>query len=171
MFNRFLRTLRHRWTDESHRTFSDASLRKLQALIAASESQHSGEIRLCIESGLPNSYLLRADAMPELLRQRALAQFGRLRVWDTEHNNGVLIYLCLAEHAIELVADRGVHRRVAPGHWGDVVSKLGSALSKGDVEGGLAQAVQEVSTVLSEHFPLKRGDVNVNELPDSPVVL
>ena len=85
-----------------------SALARLQARVAASEATHSGEIRLCIEAGLPLSYLRRRATA----RERAVAMFGKLRVWDTAHNNGVLIYLLLAEHAIEIVADRGLSARV-----------------------------------------------------------
>ena len=171
MLRRIQRVFKHRWADEAHRTFSNARLHKLQALIASSELLHSGEIRICIEAGLPNSYLLRPDTMSALLRQRALAQFGRLRVWDTEHNNGVMIYLCLAEHAIELIADRGVNQFVPDGQWDLLVKRLGVTLGRGDFEGGLIQAISEVSAVLQQHFPLTHGQSNSNELPDAPVLI
>lgn len=171
MLRRIQRVFKHRWADEAQRTFSEARLQKLQALIANSELLHSGEIRICIEAGLPNSYLLRPDAMSALLRQRALAQFGRLRVWDTEHNNGVMIYLCLAEHAIELIADRGVNQFVPTGQWDLVVKRLGATLGRGDFEGGLIEAISEVSAVLQQHFPLTKGQSNSNELPDAPVLI
>src|SRR5439155_17490452 len=89
------------------------ALQRAQQRVAASETGHSGEIRVCVEAGLPWSYL-RRHATP---RERAVAMFGKLRVWDTEHNNGVLIYLLLAEHAIEIVADRGLSRHVAAAQW------------------------------------------------------
>ena len=171
MLNRLQRVFKHRWADDASHTITDASLHKLQALIASSELRHSGEIRLCIEAGLPNSYLLRLDAMPALLRQRALAQFGRLRVWDTENNNGVLIYLCLAEHAIELIADRGVNQRVSPGQWETVVTRLGTAMRHSDAESGLIQAISEVTQILEHHFALANGQSTPNELPDAPVLI
>ena len=81
--------------------------------VAASEARHSGQIRICVEAGLPFSYLWRhvrrGVPLRQVIRQRAVTMFGKLRVWDTERNNGVLIYLLLAEHAIELVADRGLN--------------------------------------------------------------
>jgi uncharacterized membrane protein len=170
MLFRIQRLFKHRWADESHRTLSPHALTRLQQRIASSEAVHSGEIRICVEAGLPNSYLLRPDATPTLLRQRALAQFGRLRVWDTEYNNGVLIYLCLAERAIELVADRGVNRRVSGGQWEQVVNRLGLALHDNHFEQGLLQAIEEVDSVLRQHFALRDGEVNPNELPDAPVL-
>ena len=169
--HRLMRLFKHRWASDASRALPAAALRRLQDHIAASEAHHSGEIRICVEASLPNSYLLRADSTAELLRQRALAQFGRLRVWDTAHNNGVLIYLCLAEHAIELVADRGVDQRVGAEQWSAMVKRLGTALAAGQFEQGLAQSIEEVSAVLKQHFPLQGNARNPNELPDAPVLI
>ena len=107
MWERIKRVVRHRWAGESSRVVGPDMLKRLTQQVAKSEQKHSGEVRICIEAALPNSYLLRAGSMRVITRQRALAQFGKLRVWDTENNNGVLIYLLLADRAIELVADRG----------------------------------------------------------------
>jgi uncharacterized membrane protein len=162
--SRLTRLLRHRWLDETdaRRALDDAALTRLQARVAASEGRHSGEIRLCVEAGLPLSYLWR-DATA---RERAVTVFGKLRVWDTEHNNGVLIYLLLAEHAIEIVADRGVARVVPPAHWQSLVDGMRQAFRQGRFEDGLAQAIDAVDAVLARHFPLAPGQVNPNELPD-----
>jgi uncharacterized membrane protein len=170
MLSRLQRLFKHRWTEDAVHTLPAAALARLQNRIAAGEAQHSGEIRICVEAGLPNSYLLRPDPMAALLRQRALAQFGRLRVWDTEHNNGVLVYLCLAERAIELVADRGVDRRVPAAQWQGVVQALAASLHAGQYEQGLAQATDAVCAILTQHFALQPGEANPNELPDAPVL-
>ena len=105
-----VRLLKHRRVDETDaaRLLGDGALKRIEARVAASESRHSGEIRVCIEAGLPLSYLRREAPV----RERAVTMFGKLRVWDTAHNNGVLIYLLLAEHAIEIVADRGDRKNV-----------------------------------------------------------
>ena len=108
--------------------------------------------------------------MSQITRQRALAMFGKLRVWDTAHNNGVLIYLLLAEHRIEIVADRGLNERVAPDTWPRLVASMSAAFKAGDFEGGLTQAVQEVSALLHRHFTLQTGQSNPNELPDAPLL-
>jgi uncharacterized membrane protein len=162
------RILRHRWLDESEvaQSLPPDLLDRLTRRVAASEKRHSGEIRLYVEAGLPLSYLMR-DATP---RERALAIFGKLRVWDTEHNNGVLIYLLVAEHAIEVVADRGLSSRVDPGEWQRMVERMGSAFQKGRFEEGLTRALEEVSALLVAHFPLAPDEANPNELPDPPVV-
>ena len=161
---RLWRLLKHRAWDETdvRRVLPSAALDRLQSLVAESEKHHSGEIRLCVEAGLPLSYLWR-DAAP---RERALAMFGKLRVWDTEANNGVLIYLLLAEHAIELVADRGLARSVPAAHWQAIVEGLGHSLRAGQFEQGLAAVIGEVDRLLRLHFPLSAGEANPNELPD-----
>ena len=160
---RWLRILKHRWADDSGgRSLPPAALQRLQQRLAASEVRHSGEIRLCIESGLPLSYLWRNATA----RQRALTLFGKLRVWDTEHNNGVLIYLLMAEHAIELVADRGLSRHVPQSVWVDLVGQLRENFRAGRFEQGLEQAIDAVDQLLSAHFALAEGQANPNELPD-----
>ncbi|MCR5884317.1 TPM domain-containing protein [Rhizobacter sp. J219] len=166
--NRWLRILKHRWLDESdaRRALAAEALRRLQARVAASEKRHSGEIRICVEAGLPMSYLWR-NATP---RERAVTMFGKLRVWDTEYNNGVLIYLLLAEHAIEIVADRGLSRHVSAAQWQQITAGMAAAFRQGDYEGGLNAAVDTVCELLSRHFPLSGLEANPNELPDAPVV-
>lgn len=164
-FARLRRILRHRWIDEvdAARALGPAALERLEQRVAASERRHSGEIRLCIEAGLPLSYLWR-DATP---RQRALTMFGKLRVWDTERNNGVLIYLLIAERAIEIVADRGLSARVDAAEWQRLVGAMRDAFGAGRYEQGLAQAIDAVDALLARHFPLTPGQANPNELPDA----
>lgn len=163
-----MRMLRHRWLDEKHtrKVIPPDMLERLARRVAASEKRHTGEVRLCVEAGLPLSYLWR-DAPA---RERAVAMFGKLRVWDTEHNNGVLIYLLLAEHAIEIVADRGLSRHVSPAQWREIVARLADHLRAGRHEDGLTQALEEVSALLVRHFPLQAGQADANELPDEPVL-
>jgi uncharacterized membrane protein len=166
--SRLRRLLRHRWLDEddTRKAIPPAMVERLMRRVAASEGRHSGEIRICVEASLPSSYIWR-DATP---RERALAMFGKLRVWDTQDNNGVLIYLLLAEHAIEIVADRGLSSRVPPAEWSAMVQRMGDAFRQGRFEEGLTQALEEVSALLVRHFPAAAGAANPNELPDEPVL-
>jgi uncharacterized membrane protein len=166
--NRWSRILKHRLVDEAdaRRALGAAALQRLQQRVAGSERRHSGEIRVCVEASLPLSYLWRG-ATP---RERAVTMFGKLRVWDTEHNNGVLIYLLLAEHAIEVVADRGLARRVDADQWRKLTAGMAEAFRRGEYEAGLAAAVDAVGDLLAQHFPLAAHEANPNELPDSPVV-
>lgn len=169
LWRRLLRLLRHRWVDERdvRRALPPAALDRLQARVADSERSHTGEIRICIEGGLPLSYLWRGATA----RERAVALFGKLRVWDTEANNGVLVYLLLADHAIELVVDRGLHREVSAEHWQAIVDGLRNDLRQGRFEDGLMRAVDAVHAALQRHFPAAAGAANANELPDRPHLL
>jgi len=163
-----LRLLKHRRFDEADamRMVGADAMQRIQSRVAASETHHSGEIRVCVEAGLPWSYL-RRHATP---RERAIAMFGKLRVWDTEHNNGVLIYLLLAEHAIEVVADRGLSRHVDADQWRAITATMAAAFAGGRFEAGLNQAIDAVDELLRLHFPLAPGELNPNELPDQPDV-
>lgn len=158
------RLWRHWWQDDTdaRRALGEDAIARLEARVSNSERRHSGEIRVCVEASLPLSYL-RRDLSP---RDRAVAMFGKLRVWDTEHNNGVLIYLLLAEHAIEIVADRGVARAVPAAEWQRLVHGMRHHFRERRFEAGLAEAIDAVDTLLAQHFPLAPGAANPNELPD-----
>lgn len=162
--SRWARLFRHRWLDEraTRRALGPDALARLEARVRDSEARHSGEIRICVEAGLPLSYLRRELTA----RDRAVTLFGKLGVWDTENNNGVLIYLLLADHAIEIVADRGLVRHVSAAHWETLISGMREAFRAGRFEEGLLQAVGIVDGLLQQHFPLAAGEANPNELPD-----
>lgn len=178
----FTRLIRHRWMDEKdvHHAVPPDLLERLHHRVTASERRHTGEIRIYVEGSLPLSYLWRhvRDKLPidQVIRERAVMMFSKLRMWDTEQSNGVLIYLLLAENAIELVADRGVNHRVSPEEWQAIVNRLGTALRENHFEDGLTQALEEVSAVLVDHFPASPESLDalvparVNQLPDAPVV-
>jgi len=91
-------------------------------------------------------------------------------VWDTEHNNGVLLYLLLSERSIEIVADRGIDRLVAPEQWQQILANMGEPLRSGRFEAGLSQAVTQITALLAQYSPLAEGQPNPNELPDAPVL-
>jgi uncharacterized membrane protein len=162
------RILRHRWLEEAdtRKAIPPELRQRLAQRVAASEQRHSGQIRIYVEAGLPMSYLWRAATA----RERAMAMFGKLRVWDTEHNNGVLVYLLLAERAIEIVADRGLDRFVATEEWKAIVARMSDAFREERFEDGLTQALEEVSALLVQHFPVADGQAHRNELPDEPVL-
>ena len=163
---RITRLLQHRWWDErdARRALPPDALARIGALVAGSERRHSGEVRVCIEAGLPLSYLWRGLRA----RDRAVTLFGKLRVWDTAHNNGVLVYLLLAERAIEIVADRGLSQHVSPAQWQALIAPMQQAFRSGQFEAGLTQAVTVIDGLLARHFALAPGEVNPNELPDAP---
>lgn len=174
--NNIARIARHLWLDESdsHRAAPPALLARLTQRVAASEARHTGQIRICVEASLPWSYVRRLHAdttFEQLSRQRAVMLFSKLRVWDTEHNNGVLIYLLLAERAIEIVADRQLDRAVAPQEWAAVTGRMATAFRQSRFEDGLTQALEEVSGLLIVHFPAVSGKSGANDLPDEPVIV
>lgn len=176
MLKRLQTCFKHRWMDESdtRRTFGSDLLERLTRRVAASERRHSGEIRICVEAGLPMSYLWRhlwhRTPVQVLCRERAMSMFGRLQVWDTTNNNGVLIYLLLAEREIELVADRGLNALVPHTQWQAMVQRMSAAFAAGRYEDGLTQALGEVSAVLVSNFPESADGAGPNELPDTPVL-
>jgi uncharacterized membrane protein len=163
------RILRHRWRDSPSvsRLLSSATLKRLGERVAASEAAHTGEIRIAVEAGLPLSYLRRHAPA----RERAITLFGKLRVWDTEDNNGVLIYLLLAERAIEIVADRAISRVLPADFWPQTLAQLRPYLRQGDYETALALAIDATGAALAQHFPLSPGKTRSNALPDQPVLL
>jgi uncharacterized membrane protein len=160
----WLTWLKHLWFDRSdiRPVLDAAAIQRLEARIAASEQHHSGEIRLCIEAALPWRYL-RSGASP---RERALAVFGKLRVWDTEHNNGVLVYLLLADRAVEIVADRALHRHIDPGQWQALIESMQPLLRQGKHEAALQNTLAALDEALRHWFPMAAGQRNPNELSD-----
>lgn len=149
------------------RALPGAALERIGQAIATGEARHSGEIRFAVEAALPWSYLLR-DAP---VRERALMVFAKLRVWDTELNNGVLLYVELVDRGVEIVADRGIAAKVPPEQWHEIVATLREHFRRGAYEAGVIAGITAIGARLAEHFPLAPGSVNPNELPDKPVLL
>lgn len=143
--------------------FPPAMLARLEAAIAAAERTHAGQIRFAVEASLDLPLLLKGVSA----RERAIDVFSMLRVWDTEHNNGVLIYLLLADHDVEIVADRGIHERVGALAWEQVCRNMEASFRAGDFEQGVLAGIAAVGEHLTKHFPGQGR----NELPDAPVLL
>ena len=141
-------------------------MRAIEAAIAEEERRHAGELRFAVEASLPFGELL-SDLGS---RERAVECFARLRVWDTEHNCGVLIYLLLADKRVEIVADRGIHARVGATAWEAICGEMQREFARGQFERGVVIGVRAISDLLAAHFPAGESD-NPNELPDRPVVL
>ena len=177
MLSKLWTLLRHLWLDaaDTRHVLKSAAVQRLAQRVASSEQRHTGQVRVCIETSLPLGDLWRhvrhGQSMATLVRELALSLFGELRVWDTEHNNGVLVYLLLAERSIELVADRGLGRILAAQQWDAMVASLAADLNAGLFEQGLTLALDEVSAQLERHFPAPQGSARNNELPDAPVLL
>lgn len=147
------------------RAFSRQGLTAIEAAIQASESSHAGEICFAVEGGLDGLPLFKGQTA----RERAIEVFSQLRVWDTQHNNGVLIYVLLADQAVEIVADRGIHAHAGSATWETICQGMERAFAAGDYEAGAIAGIEAVATCLRRHFP--HDGHRANELPDAPVVL
>ena len=161
------RLLRHLSTDRRalRRAFPRAAMRAIEKAIGEEERRHSGQLRFAVEASLPLGELFRGIRS----RERAVQCFARLRVWDTEHNSGVLIYLLLADRRVEIVADRGIHGRVGTAAWEAICGEMQQEFARGQFERGAVLGVRAISDLLAAHFP-PSGESR-NELPDKPVVL
>ena len=162
-----IRTLKHLAHPDwlTRRAFSRRSLQAIEAVITDSERQHCGELRFVVEGGLGVLALRRGSSS----RERALDWFSQLRVWDTEHNSGVLIYVQLVDRRVEIVADRGIHRRVGTDQWQHISRQMEMAFKQQQFEAGALAGIAAVSGVLAAHFP-PEGD-NPDELPNAPTMV
>jgi len=147
------------------RAFPRNTLMAIEKAIKASEAAHVGEIRFVVEGALDGLPLFRGQSA----RDRAIDLFSQLRVWDTQRNTGVLIYLLLADRAVEIVADRGIHEKVGSQAWNRICHQMETAFGQSNYEGGAVSGLQAVTQHLVEHLPADGR--NGNELPDKPVVL
>ena len=148
-----------------YRAFPRAALKRIETAIARSEAAHRGELRVAIEAGFDLLPLVRGITP----RQRALEAFSRLRVWDTEENSGVLIYLQLVDRDIEIVCDRGINAKVGLERWEAICRRMEQAFRARRFEEGVLEGIAEITALLAQHFPARRD--NPDELPDRPIVL
>jgi uncharacterized membrane protein len=153
------------WPLHTRRRFPVATLTAIEKAIAAVESRHAGEIRFAVETSL-DLRSLRAGLEP---RTRALEVFGLLRVWDTERNNGVLIYMLMADRDVEIVADRGIAARVPSERWEAVCRAMEAHFREERWREGSLVGIEGIAALLSEHFPNEGGDRD--EQPNRPVLL
>lgn len=147
------------------RAFPAAALDAIETAIRRSEARHGGEIQFAIETALELADL-RRGVTP---REQAVRAFAELGVWDTERNNGVLIYVLLAEHDIEIVADRAYRDRVDAAEWQGICVEMQQAFAAGRFLDGSVAAIDAVSTIVEAEFP--RADDDIDERPDRPVIL
>ncbi len=160
------RLLQHLFAPSVRRTFAPATLQAITDAIAAGERRHGAQVMFAVEADLPLACVW-AGVTPRQAAERAFAQ---LRTWDTANNNGVLIYLLLADHAIEIVADRGLRAYVTPAQWQDICDQLRVGLPGADRRAALCQAIEAVSTLLATHFPPLPGEDD-DGLPNTPQIL
>lgn len=161
------RTLRH-WLStraEAERTFPPATLAAITEAITAGEQTHRGEVRLIVEKALPWP-VLRAGVRG---RQRALTLFADHGVWDTEENCGVLLYVNLADRTVDIVADRGIARKIDNAAWQAICDTMTAGFARGEYEAATLGALAQVNELLRRHFPA--NGARPNELPDRPLML
>lgn len=147
------------------RAFPQRALDAIERAIREVETQCDGQIRFSVEAALDLAPLLAGQSA----RERAVEVFSQLRIWDTEHNNGVLIYLLLADRDVEIVADRGVHARLGQQVWEAICQEMEAAFRDGKYEEGVLAGIGSVGRYLAQHYP--RVGEKVNELPDRPVLM
>ncbi|QYY33919.1 MULTISPECIES: TPM domain-containing protein [Cupriavidus] len=146
-------------------TFPRETLLAIEQAIAASESTHIGQLRFAVEGALSFAALVRGLTA----RERAIEVFSQLHVWDTEHNNGVLVYLLLADRCVEIVADRGIHARVPQEEWDAICREMEMAFRRSEYQRGVIAGIQAIGQHLERHFPARESVEN--ELRDKPVIL
>jgi uncharacterized membrane protein len=153
----------HHW--RARRVFTPTVLANIEAATRAGEATHSGQVRFVVEGALEGQPLFRNQGA----RQRALDVFSLLRIWDTEHNNGVLIYLLLADRNVEIIADRGIDAKVGIDGWENICRAMEADFRAGNFEAGVIKGIEAVSREIAKHFP--PSGPHPNELPDQPVVM
>jgi TPM domain len=161
------RFLRHVLSDHwsVRYAFPPRTMKAIENAIAEQERRHDGELRFAVESALPFSDLVRGISA----RDRAIELFSRLRIWDTEQNAGVLVYLLLADKRVEIVADRGIHARVGEAAWEAICGAMQREFAAGGFEQGVITGVRAISDLLATHYPPR--DQNPDELSNQPIVL
>jgi uncharacterized membrane protein len=155
--------LQHHW--RRRLTFQPDVLTRIERAIKAGEATHAGQVRFVVEGALDGAPLYRNQPA----RERALDVFSQLRIWDTAQNNGVLIYLLLADRDVEIVADRGINAKVGTEGWEKICREMETDFRAGNFERGVIKGIEAVSRELAAHFPRSAG--GPNELPDTPVVI
>jgi uncharacterized membrane protein len=153
----------HRW--QARKLFPRKTLAAIEQAIKAGEATHCGQVRFVVEGALDGAPLFRDQPA----RERAIDIFSQLRIWDTAHNNGVLIYLLLADRDVEIIADRGIDAKVGRAGWEKICADMERDFGSGRFEGGVIRGIDAVSRQLATYFP-SHGK-GPNELPDTPLVI
>ena len=165
--NLFKRVCRHLFISPLtlKKRFPKAVMHRIEHAIAGSERSHLGEIRFAVELNLPLLDILRKKSG----QQRAVEVFSQLQVWDTEQNNGVLIYLLLADCDFEILADRGIHQYAGTQEWARISHEMETLFKQGQFEAGVLHGITQISILLTRHYPATIN--NHNELPNAPVII
>lgn len=169
--NKFSRALRHVKTSKSHgkRAFPSATLAAIQTIITAGEDKHRAEIRLIVEPSLDLAAIMGGMTS----RERAGELFTDYRIWDTEENCGVLIYINLADHQVEIIADRGIARLVPADHWHAVCKTMTDGFAQGLYHDSVVNGLQQLNAILKKYFPEGESTQSPqsNQLSNQPILL
>lgn len=147
----------------ARRAFSDADLDAIEVEVAAGEKRHRGEVRFVVEAELTTGQLWAGLTA----RQRAIEVFSMHQVWNTEENTGILIYVMLADHKVEVIADRGIQAKVSADEWRAICASMEERFRAGAFRDGALAGVRAATGLLATHFPAR--ETNANELPDRPI--
>lgn len=163
----FKRCLKHAFFPPKcwRKFFTKETLKAIETAVSQSETHHSGELRFAIENALHFKKVWRGITA----QQRALEVFSRLRVWDTEENCGVLIYVLLAERSVHIIADRGINKCVNQTEWGNIVRNMQHSFKQGQFQKGAIIGIEQITALLTTHFPATAK--HDNQLPDAPVII
>jgi uncharacterized membrane protein len=161
------RLFRHLFTTTAtgRRAFSSSTLKAIQTAIAHGEKEHRAEIRLIIEPSLPLSIVWAGLSS----RERARILFAQYRIWDTEENCGILIYINLADHKVEIIADRTTGRLLASHEWKDICKAMTDGFALGKFHDSALKGIQQLNEVLASRFPF--DGPHSNELSNRPLIL
>ena len=146
--------------------FSASALKAIERAVKHSETQHRGELQFAIENALPPARVWRKQSA----RQRGAEVFSHLRVWDTEENCGILVYILLADREVQIIADRGIAKRVMQSEWDTVAESMQLAFGQGEFLRGSLDGIEQLTRILAAHFP-PGEDAKANELDDKPVII
>jgi uncharacterized membrane protein len=165
--NKFKRFVKHIFTDKwsVSRAFPSASLNAIEAAIKRAEQGHNGQICFAVEGSLDTPLIMRGLSA----RERSIDVFAMQRVWDTKLNNGLLIYLLLADRDVEIVADRGIAAKVTQAQWEAICRDMEKCFREKKFEQGVITGIEEVAQLLRAHFPHPPG--HANEISDKPIIL
>jgi uncharacterized membrane protein len=155
--------IEHHW--RARRVFTPKVLARIEEAIQAGERTHSGQLRFVVEGALDGAPLFHNQTA----RERALDVFSRLRIWDTAHDNGVLIYLLLADRNVEIIADRDIDAKVGAAGWEKICHDMEADFAQGRFQSGAVKGIEAVSRELAKYFP--PNGPHPNELPDKPIVI
>lgn len=145
--------------------FSPDVLKEIEKAIKQSETTHRGEIRFAVENALAPGWVWHGMSG----RHRAAEVFSNLRLWDTEENTGVLVYVLLADREVHILADRGIDRCVEQADWDRATQMMQTEFRQGMFKQGVLLGIEEITRLLAKHFPSRSQ--NPNELPNSPVII